>query len=58
MIMGHDAYMEVDNDLKIYADSGSTKYKDKINNGVIDPSLPFIFLYSRCEACGCYNFSY
>jgi predicted dehydrogenase len=43
MIMGHDAYMEVDNDLKIYADSGSTKYKDKIRSGVIDPSLP---LYS------------
>ncbi len=40
MIMGHDACMEVDNDLKIYADSGSTKYREKISNGIIDPSLP------------------
>ncbi len=40
MIMGHDAYMEVGANLRIYADSGSTKYKDKIEDGIIDPSLP------------------
>lgn len=43
VIMGHDAYMEVGGDLKIYADTASTKYKEKIEDGIIDPSLP---LYS------------
>ncbi|MCB0806592.1 MAG: Gfo/Idh/MocA family oxidoreductase [Bacteroidales bacterium] len=42
-IMGHDAYMEVGGNLKIFVDSGSTKYRSKIDNGLIDPSLP---LYS------------
>ncbi|MCB2218795.1 MAG: Gfo/Idh/MocA family oxidoreductase [Bacteroidetes bacterium] len=40
MVMGHDAYMEVGGDLKIYVDSGSTKYKDKLEEGLIDPNLP------------------
>ncbi|MCF8368887.1 MAG: Gfo/Idh/MocA family oxidoreductase [Bacteroidales bacterium] len=39
-IMGHDAYMEVGGDLKIYADSGSTKYAKKIEEGLIDPNIP------------------
>jgi len=39
-IMGHDAYMEVGGDLKIYADQGSTKYAEKIEAGLIDPNLP------------------
>ncbi|MCK4407301.1 MAG: gfo/Idh/MocA family oxidoreductase, partial [Bacteroidales bacterium] len=43
VIMGHDAYMEVGKDLKIYVDTGSTKYKKKLDEGIIDPSLP---LYS------------
>jgi len=43
VIMGHDAYMEVGKDLKIYVDKGSTKYKEKLEDGIIDPSLP---LYS------------
>ena len=44
-IMGHDGYMEVGSDLKIYADSGSTKYREKIQEGIIDPSVP-IFSYT------------
>jgi len=40
VIMGHDAYMEVGKDLKIYVDTGSTKYKKKLDEGIIDPSLP------------------
>ncbi len=44
-IMGHDGYMEVGSNLKIYADSGSTKYKEKIRKGIIDPSVP-IFSYT------------
>ena len=40
VIMGHDAHMEVGSDLKIYADPGSTKYKEKIENKLIDPELP------------------
>jgi predicted dehydrogenase len=42
-IMGHDAWMEVGGDLKIYADRGSTKYREKIEQGIINPDLP---LYS------------
>ena len=44
-IMGHDGYMEVGSNLKIYADSGSTKYREKIREGIIDPSVP-IFSYT------------
>ncbi len=40
VIMGHDAYMEVGGDLQIYADSASTKYKEKIEAGLIDPDRP------------------
>jgi predicted dehydrogenase len=40
MIMGHDAYMEVGNDLKIYADAGSTKYAEQIQNDIINPDVP------------------
>jgi len=43
VIMGHDAYMEVGGDLKLFADTGSTKYREKIKEGIIDPKLP---LYS------------
>ncbi|MCD4695851.1 MAG: Gfo/Idh/MocA family oxidoreductase [Bacteroidales bacterium] len=39
-IMGHDAYMEVGGDLKIFADSGSTKYAEKIEEGLIEPDIP------------------
>ncbi len=44
MIMGHDGYMEVDNNLTIYPDRSSTKYREKIEKGIIDPDLP-IFTY-------------
>ncbi len=40
VIMGHDAYMEVGGNLRIYADPGSTKYRQKIDDGIIDPSIP------------------
>ena len=43
VIMGHDAFMEVGGDLKIYADPGSTKYAEKIKDGTINTKLP---LYS------------
>ncbi len=43
-IMGHDGYMELGRDLSIYADRDSTKYKDKIKSGKINPDLP-IFTY-------------
>lgn len=44
MIMGHDGYMEVGNNLSIYADRESTRYKDKIESGLIDPNVP-IYTY-------------
>ena len=39
-IMGHDGYMEVGGDLQIYADSESTRYAEKIKEGLIDPNIP------------------
>lgn len=43
VIMGHDGYMEVGGNLILYADPNSTKYGEKIKEGIIDPKLP---LYS------------
>jgi len=40
-IMGHDAYMEVGGDMKIYVDRGSTKYREEIKKGTIDPKIPY-----------------
>jgi len=40
VIMGHDAWMEVGNNLLIYADRDSSRYKEKIKDGIIDPSVP------------------
>ncbi len=45
VIMGHDGHMELGSSMTIYADSGSTRFREKINNEVIDPSLP-IFTYT------------
>ena len=39
-IMGHDGFMELNSSMVVYADSASTRYREKIENGVIDPSLP------------------
>lgn len=39
-IMGHDGYMEVGENLFIYADPESTRFKDEIQRGTIDPSIP------------------
>ena len=44
VIMGHDASMEMGNSLSIYACRESTRYKEKIQNGLIDPSVP-IYTY-------------
>lgn len=40
VLMGHDASMELGNVLTIYADPRSTKYKEMIAEGRIDPSVP------------------
>jgi hypothetical protein len=42
LIMGHDGYIELSNVLNVYADINSTKYRKKIADGVIDPSLPIL----------------
>lgn len=44
VFMGHDASMEVGGSLKVTVDRNSTQFKEKINRGVIDPSLP-LFSY-------------
>ncbi len=43
-IMGHDANMEIGNALTVWADRESTRYKEMLSNGVIDPSSP-LFTY-------------
>jgi len=40
LIMGHDATMEVGNNLTIYACGESTRYKEKIQSGLINPQVP------------------
>jgi predicted dehydrogenase len=42
MIMGHDGTMELGTSMTIYADRESTRYADKIKNGIIDPALPIL----------------
>ena len=42
--MGHDASMKVSGDITVSADAASTRYSDKIADGVIDPSRP-MFTY-------------
>lgn len=42
VIMGHDGHLEVSNSISVYADRNSTRYREKINDGIIDPSLPIL----------------
>jgi len=44
-IMGHDGYMDVGGELNIFADRNSTKYKEDIKKGLIDPDVP-IYTYA------------
>ena len=44
VFMGHDGAMEVGADLKVMVDRNSTRFKEKIEQGVIDTSLP-LFTY-------------
>jgi predicted dehydrogenase len=39
-VMGHDAYMEFGNALTIYADPQSTRYAEKLKQGIIKPDVP------------------
>lgn len=42
LIMGHDATMELGSTMNIYADAESTRYAERIKNGIIDPALPIL----------------
>lgn len=44
VFMGHDGAMEVGGDLKVMVDQDSTRFKEKIAQGIIDTSLP-LFAY-------------
>ena len=44
VIMGHDAYIKLDETLLVMADPKSTKYKERIEEGIIEPHKP-IFSY-------------
>lgn len=41
VIMGHDASMEVGDTLTVKIDARSTRYKEKIEQGLIKPDVPF-----------------
>jgi len=41
VIMGHDASMEVGNTLTVKIDPASTRYREKIDKGIIKPDVPF-----------------
>jgi predicted dehydrogenase len=40
LLMGHDATMELGNDLVLYADSNSTRFKDMLEAGTVDANVP------------------
>jgi predicted dehydrogenase len=42
VFMGHDASMELGNSINITADRDSTRYKEQIRAGLIDPSGPMV----------------
>lgn len=44
VFMGHDASMELGSTISITADNDSTRYKDQIAKGIIDPNLPMVSL--------------
>lgn len=44
VFMGHDASMEVGATLTVNVDENTTRFKDKLNRGIVDPSLP-LFSY-------------
>jgi predicted dehydrogenase len=44
LLMGHDGTLELGNQLRVYADPGSTRYKNLIESGVMDPDVP-IYTY-------------
>lgn len=43
-IMAHDAWMELDETLTVYPDRSSTRYRDQIEQGIIEPGKP-LFSY-------------
>lgn len=49
VLMGHDASMELGNTLTIYADYGSTRFKNMIEDHKIDPFVP-IYSYNPAAA--------
>ncbi len=44
VIMGHDGSMELGNTISVYASRNSTRYKEQIASGLIDPGVP-IYTY-------------
>lgn len=42
VFMGHDASMELGGTLSVTADNDSTRYKQKIKDGIIDPNNPML----------------
>ncbi len=40
--MGHDATLELGQSLTVWADTQSTKYKSRVESGIIDPGSPIV----------------
>lgn len=41
LIMGNDATMRLDNKIEVIPNSGSTKYREKFDQGIMHPGVPF-----------------
>jgi predicted dehydrogenase len=51
LLMGHDATMELGNTLTVYADANSTRFKEYIESGKMDPGTP-IYAYNPAAGEG------
>lgn len=40
LLMGHDATMELGNSLSIYVDRGTTRFREDVNKGYMEPGIP------------------
>lgn len=49
LLMGHDGTMELGNTLSVFVDSNSSRFKDQLKNGLMDPEVP---VYSYNPAAG------
>jgi hypothetical protein len=55
-LMGHDATLELGNQLTVYPDAFSTRYKDLLESETVETGTPILFLRSEPEGGRCGHF--